>query len=40
VIQRGRLADAIGSVEEDDKIGAVQVELLSAAWDSYILIVC
>ena len=31
VIQRGRLPDSVGSVEEDDEIGAVQVGLLSAA---------
>jgi hypothetical protein len=31
MIQRGRLPNAVGSVEEDDKIGAVQIVLLSAA---------
>jgi hypothetical protein len=31
MIQRRGLPNAVGSVEEDDKIGAVQIGLLSAA---------
>ncbi|MNY77579.1 hypothetical protein D3C86_2175360 [compost metagenome] len=36
MIQRGRLANAVGSVQEDNKIGAVQVVFLSANQDSLV----